>query len=52
MSGCEEKMGNMGITLPRTPTPAAAYIPAKKSGKPGILFRAGTFCRRENRSHR
>ena len=39
MSGYEEKMGNMGITLPRTPTPATAYILAKKVGT--LVFCSG-----------
>jgi len=39
MSGYEEKVSNMGITLPRTPAPVAAYIPAKKVGN--LVFCSG-----------
>jgi len=39
MSSYEEKLKKMGITLPRTPTPAAAYIPAKKVGN--LVFCSG-----------
>jgi len=39
MSGYEEKLKKMGITLPRTPKPAAAYVPAKKVGN--LVFCSG-----------
>jgi len=39
MSSYEEKLKKMGITLPRTPRPAAAYIPAKKVGN--LVFCSG-----------
>ena len=39
MSGYEEKLNKMGITLPRTSKPAAAYIPAKKVGN--LVFCSG-----------
>ncbi len=39
MSGYEEKVGNTGIKLPRTPAPVAAYIPAKKVGN--LVFCSG-----------
>jgi len=39
MSGYQEKLKKMGITLPRTPKPAAAYIPAKKVGN--LVFCSG-----------
>ena len=39
MPGYEEKLKEIGITLPRTPKPAAAYIPAKKVGN--LVFCSG-----------
>jgi enamine deaminase RidA (YjgF/YER057c/UK114 family) len=39
MSGYEKKLKEMGITLPRTPKPVAAYIPAKKIGN--LVFCSG-----------
>lgn len=39
MSGYEQKVGNMGITLPRTPASAATYMPAKKVGN--LVFCSG-----------
>jgi len=39
MSGYEEKLKKMGITLPRTPKPAAAYVPAKRVGN--LVFCSG-----------
>jgi len=39
MSGYEEKLKEMGITLPGAPIPAAAYIPAKKVGN--LVFCSG-----------
>lgn len=39
MSGYEEKLKEMGITLPSAPKPAAAYIPAKKMGN--LIFCSG-----------
>ena len=39
MSGYEEKLKEMGITLPTTPKPAAAYVPAKRVGN--LVFCSG-----------
>jgi len=39
MSGYEEKLRKMGITIPGVPKPAAAYIPAKKVGN--LVFCSG-----------
>lgn len=39
MPGCEEKLTEMGITIPEVPKPAAAYIPAKKVGN--LVFCSG-----------
>jgi enamine deaminase RidA (YjgF/YER057c/UK114 family) len=39
MSGYEEKLREMGITLHRAPKPVAAYVPAKKVGN--LVFCSG-----------
>jgi len=39
MSGYEKKLTEMGISLPRTPKPEAAYVPAKKIGD--LVFCSG-----------
>jgi enamine deaminase RidA (YjgF/YER057c/UK114 family) len=39
MSQIELKIQNLGLNLPETPKPVAAYIPAKQSGK--LVFTAG-----------
>ncbi|MBE0478698.1 RidA family protein [Candidatus Aerophobetes bacterium] len=39
MLGYEEKLKELGITLPEVPSPAAAYIPAKKVGN--LVFCSG-----------
>jgi enamine deaminase RidA (YjgF/YER057c/UK114 family) len=39
MSKIEKKLEQMGLNLPETPKPVAAYIPAKQSGK--LVFTAG-----------
>jgi len=39
MPGYEEKLTEMGITIPEVPKPAAAYIPAKKVGN--LVFCSG-----------
>src|SRR5260370_29586375 len=32
MSRVEERLGEMGVTLPNLPTPIARYVPAKRAG--------------------
>ena len=39
MSRVEERLGEMGITLPNLPTPIANYVPAKRVGN--LVFTAG-----------
>jgi len=39
MPGYEQKLKELGITLPEVPKPAAAYIPAKKVGN--LVFCSG-----------
>jgi enamine deaminase RidA (YjgF/YER057c/UK114 family) len=39
MSIVEEQLSKIGLKLPETPKPVAAYIPAKQSGK--LVFTAG-----------
>jgi enamine deaminase RidA (YjgF/YER057c/UK114 family) len=39
MSKIEDKLKSLGLELPPTPKPLAAYIPAKQSGK--LVFTAG-----------
>ena len=39
MAGYENKLEELGITLPRTPKPVAAYVPAKKVGN--LVFCSG-----------
>lgn len=39
MSGYEERLKEIGVTLPRTPKPVGAYIPAKKVGN--LVFCSG-----------
>jgi enamine deaminase RidA (YjgF/YER057c/UK114 family) len=39
MSLVESKLSSMGLELPETPKPVAAYIPAKQAGK--LVFTAG-----------
>src|SRR5690348_4495549 len=44
----ERRLSEMGFTLPPAPTPAAAYIPFKRSG--AILFVAGQVPRRDGKA--
>jgi enamine deaminase RidA (YjgF/YER057c/UK114 family) len=39
MSRIEERLGEMGVTLPHLPTPIADYVPAKRAGN--LVFTAG-----------
>ena len=39
MSRIEERLGEMGVTLPTLPTPLANYVPAKRAGH--LVFTAG-----------
>ena len=39
MSRVEERLGEMGVTLPNLPTPIANYVPAKRAGN--LVFTAG-----------
>jgi enamine deaminase RidA (YjgF/YER057c/UK114 family) len=39
MSNIEERINQLGLTLPPPPIPVASYIPAKQSGN--LVFTAG-----------
>lgn len=39
MTGPEQRLAELGITLPEAPAPAAAYVPAARTG--ALLFTAG-----------
>jgi enamine deaminase RidA (YjgF/YER057c/UK114 family) len=47
MSRCEERLKEMGITLPTVPKPVAAYVPAKKVGD--LVFCSGQGPSREGK---
>src|SRR5437588_11447401 len=50
MSRVEERLGEMGITLPNLPTPIANYVPAKRAGN--LVFTAGQVSAAEGRAYK
>src|SRR2546421_10968505 len=49
MSRVEERLGEMGITLPNLPAPLANYVPAKRAGN--LVFTAGQISALEGREY-
>ncbi len=43
----EERLGEMGVTLPNLPTPIANFVPAKRAGN--LVFTAGQVSAVEGR---
>ena len=50
MNRTEERLGEMGITLPNLPTPIANYVPAKRVGN--LVFTAGQVSAFEGRAYK
>src|SRR5207248_11734791 len=50
MSRVEERLGEMGITLPNLPTPIANYVPAKRVGN--LVFTAGQVSAVEGQAYK
>ena len=50
MSRVEERLGEMGVTLPNLPTPIARYVPAKRAGN--LVFTAGQVSAVEGRVYK
>lgn len=50
MSRIEERLGEMGVTLPNLPTPLANYVPAKRVGN--LVFTAGQVSAVEGRAYK
>jgi enamine deaminase RidA (YjgF/YER057c/UK114 family) len=50
MSRIEERLGEMGVTLPNLPTPIANYLPAKRAGN--LVFTAGQVSAAEGRAYK
>src|SRR6266571_8106859 len=50
MSRVEERLGEMGVTLPNLPTPIANYVPAKRAGN--LVFTAGQVSAVEGREYK
>ena len=49
MSRIEERLGEMGVTLPHLPMPMANYAPAKRAGN--LVFTAGKVSAFEGRAY-
>jgi len=50
MSRIEERLGEVGVTLPKLPTPIANYVPAKRAGN--LVFTAGQVSAVEGRAYK
>ena len=50
MSRIEERLGEVGVTLPKLPTPLANYVPAKRAGN--LVFTAGQVSAVEGRAYK
>ena len=50
MSRIEERLGEMGVTLPHLPKPIANYVPAKRAGN--LVFTAGQVSAVEGRVYK
>ena len=50
MSRVEERLGEMGVTLPNLPSSIANYVPAKRAGN--IVFTVGQISAVEGRAYK
>ena len=50
MGRIEERLGEMGVTLPHLPAPLANYVPAKRAGN--LVFTAGQVSAAEGRAYK
>ena len=50
MSRIEERLSDMGVTLPNLPTPIANYVPAKRAGN--LIFTAGQVSAVEGQAYK